>query len=510
MDLLVHYNRGSQVAIGTREDGIMTAELLERLYMKQQFEDDGTNLSADQEAITTAFPQGGMNGAAVASIIEISEMQQRVIKEGVTEVEDTECKPSASGSKMKYKATSDMSEAPTKYPTLQRHRWLQQSAVPMDDGKWRSNYGRWTTVRRRWTADKGATARVRAAVVISSVPFSLCSDGKRDARRRHLAKMELWNKARSFAEEAAKRSQELTKEAADLTLGYSKLSDFVSDASKRSKEIEAEASKRADLLRAEAAKRADQIKSLAENIAPSGAPANDTQQQQQQREMDLERFGVSEELREFVNEITITTFQDFPLEDDSPMCDVPTVSNVRKDLNEWQEKHASLVLSTVKEISKLRYALCPRIMKERKFWRIYFILVNNHVTLYEKRYMEDIKLKSSEQIKDVAKEPSEVEIIPKSEAQQSNQQSKTSTSSAREQELDVFLLGGESDEDPDFAADGDDGGFDDDLDKMVDNSAGQRIRFNLIIVKYLLNILCLESLIRLLIRKVGKEAFNRT
>ncbi|KAK1576435.1 hypothetical protein Q3G72_013822 [Acer saccharum] len=286
--------------------------------------------------------------------------------------------------------------------------------------------------------------------------------------------MELWNKARSFAEEAAKRSQELTKEAADLTLGYSKLSDFVSDASKRSKEIAAEASKRADLLRAEAAKRADQIKSLAENIAPSGAPANDTQQQQQQREMDLERFGVSEELREFVNEITITTFQDFPLEDDSPMCDVPTVSNVRKDLNEWQEKHASLVLSTVKEISKLRYALCPRIMKERKFWRIYFILVNNHVTPYEKRYMEDIKLKSLEQIKDVAKEPSEVEIIPKSEAQQSNQQSITSTSSAREQELDVFLLGGESDEDPDFAADGDVGGFDDDLDKMVDSSDDEK------------------------------------
>ena len=130
----------------------------------------------------------------------------------------------------------------------------------------------------------------------------------------HWAKLELWNKARSFAEEAAKRSQELTKEAADLTLGYSKLSDFVSDASKRSKEIAAEASKRADLLRAEAAKRADQIKSLVENIAPSGAPANDMQQQQQQREMDLERFGVSEKLREFVNEITITTFQDFPLE----------------------------------------------------------------------------------------------------------------------------------------------------------------------------------------------------
>lgn len=31
------------------------------------------------------------------------------------------------------------------------------------------------------------------------------------------------------------------------------------------------------------------------------------------------------------------------------------------------------------EISKLRYDLCPRVMKERKFWRVYFILVNSHV-----------------------------------------------------------------------------------------------------------------------------------
>ncbi|KAK3187835.1 hypothetical protein Dsin_027396 [Dipteronia sinensis] len=77
-----------QAAIGAREDGIMTAELLERLYMKQQSEDGGTNLSSDQDATTTAVPQGGMNGAAAASVTETSEMLQRVIKEeGVTEVE---------------------------------------------------------------------------------------------------------------------------------------------------------------------------------------------------------------------------------------------------------------------------------------------------------------------------------------------------------------------------------------------------------------------------------------
>lgn len=39
--------------------------------------------------------------------------------------------------------------------------------------------------------------------------------------------------------------------------------------------------------------------------------------------------------------------------DDSEMSDSVMVSNVRQDLNEWQEKHAKLVLSTV----KVRYIL---------------------------------------------------------------------------------------------------------------------------------------------------------
>lgn len=86
-----------------------------------------------------------------------------------------------------------------------------------------------------------------------------------------------------------------------------------------------------------------------------------------------------------------------------------TESNVRKDLSEWQERHATLVLGSVKvytlrislvlhvqdvdfvfevwvlclcclqQISKLRYELCPRVMKERRFWRIYFTLVSTHV-----------------------------------------------------------------------------------------------------------------------------------
>lgn len=139
--------------------------------------------------------------------------------------------------------------------------------------------------------------------------------------------MDFWSKARSFAEETAKRSQELTKEAAkrsqeltmeaarrsqDFSIGSSKLADIVSETTKRSKEFVLEASKRADQIKLEAIKRADQIKSLAES---SGALsiADSLGGTQQDSDADLEKFGVTDELRELVKEINITTFQDFPI-----------------------------------------------------------------------------------------------------------------------------------------------------------------------------------------------------
>lgn len=294
--------------------------------------------------------------------------------------------------------------------------------------------------------------------------------------------MEFWNRARSFAEEAAKKSQEITKEAAkrsqeitkeaakrsqELTIGASKISDIVSETAKRSKEIAVEASKKADQIKVEALKRADQIKSLVDSSLPPVTPTAT-------EASDLEQFGVTDELREFVKEITIDTFRDFPIEDDLEMSNVPTVSNVRQDLTEWQERHANFVLSTVKEISKLRYELCPRYMKERKFWRIYFILVNSHVATYEKKYMEGAK-KSVEQLKQENEKeaPAIGTSDSKMEAKEIKRQSVTSTSSITEQDLDVFLLGDLGDSDG--GTDNRDEGFDDDFDKMVDSSDDEKV-----------------------------------
>lgn len=44
------------------------------------------------------------------------------------------------------------------------------------------------------------------------------------------------------------------------------------------------------------------------------------------------------------------------------MSDVPTVSNVRQDLNEWQARHATLVLSTVKVFHSVKFISCVNLI----------------------------------------------------------------------------------------------------------------------------------------------------
>ncbi|KAH9772236.1 BSD domain-containing protein [Citrus sinensis] len=250
-----------------------------------------------------------------------------------------------------------------------------------------------------------------------------------------------WNKAKTFAEEAANKSQSLTNST--------KIADLFAETAKKSKEFALEASKKADEFKTAALKQADQIpiKSITDIIPPqlasslssiasssSGPTASD---------LELQKFGITDDLRDFVKGLTSSTFQNFPIQDEAEASDVPnTTSNVRKDLTGWQERHATLVLATVKGISKLRYELCPRVMKERKFWKIYFTLVSTHVAPYEKQYMEEIKLKDEKKMTDDTVKPTPiVGETSKSEVTEKNLKSRTSTSSSIEQDLDTFLLG---------------------------------------------------------------------
>ncbi|WOL12104.1 hypothetical protein Cni_G20869 [Canna indica] len=280
--------------------------------------------------------------------------------------------------------------------------------------------------------------------------------------------MDLWQRAKGFAEEAAKRSQEISTEAArrsqEFTQGAARFSqEFVSETTKKSKEIAAEAAKKAEVIRSEALRAADQIKTLAVDMPIRTIPSSFVQGPDAavapSTEAELEKFGITEELREFVKGITISTFRDFPIQDEPEMAASPTVSNVRQDLNEWQARHATLVLSTVKEISKFRYELCPRYMKERKFWQIYFILVNNHVAPYEKQYMEEPKKETEvKQTDNVKENPAAVPAI----AAEAKETKLTKVSTSTPEDLDAFLLGdfGSDDDGPN---DGND--LDDDFDK---------------------------------------------
>ncbi|KAJ7953958.1 BSD domain containing protein [Quillaja saponaria] len=278
---------------------------------------------------------------------------------------------------------------------------------------------------------------------------------------------DIWKRAKIFAEESVKKSQTLTNS--------STIADLVSETAKKSREFAAEASKKADQIKVAALKQADQIKSLSEIIPPqlssSLSISNSSDSTPLYSQSELDKFGITVDLRDFVKGLTSTTFKNFPLKQDEPEAsDVPsTASNVRKDLNEWQEKHATIVLTTVKEISRLRYELCPRVMKERNFWKIYFTLVSVHVAPYEKKYMEELQLKAAEE----QKEDNKLKQTPilvgteKSEGVEKNIKSKTSNSSSTEQDLDTFLLGDL--EDSDGGPDDDEGSFDDDFDK-IDNS----------------------------------------
>ncbi|MCE0481541.1 hypothetical protein HAX54_039354 [Datura stramonium] len=132
-------------------------------------------------------------------------------------------------------------------------------------------------------------------------------------------------------------------------------------------------------------------------------------------------YGVTDQLLDFIKSFSIDTFRNFSLQDEE---DGDTPENVRKDLSDWQQRHALLVLSKVKELSQMRFKLCPRHLKEHQFWTIYFALVKGFVTKYELHAIQMDKLKQmrteNENTQDVA--ACEVEM---SEAKQTTDVSPT-------------------------------------------------------------------------------------
>ncbi|KAH7833054.1 hypothetical protein Vadar_002722 [Vaccinium darrowii] len=78
-----------QATLGAPEDGIMTAELQERLYMEHQLVSSDLAVNTIPKGTGVAgLPKESANGAAFSSITEISENQKTIVEEeGITEVE---------------------------------------------------------------------------------------------------------------------------------------------------------------------------------------------------------------------------------------------------------------------------------------------------------------------------------------------------------------------------------------------------------------------------------------
>lgn len=107
--------------------------------------------------------------------------------------------------------------------------------------------------------------------------------------------------------ETAKKSKELALEASKKA-DQLNVSDFVADTAKKSKEFAAEASKKADQFKVAALKQADQfqnIKSIADIIGSGFGSGSGS-------EAELLNFGMTDDLREFVEGLTSATFQAFP------------------------------------------------------------------------------------------------------------------------------------------------------------------------------------------------------
>ncbi|KAI3892723.1 hypothetical protein MKX03_020774 [Papaver bracteatum] len=135
-------------------------------------------------------------------------------------------------------------------------------------------------------------------------------------------------------------------------------------------------------------------KSDPSNPSSSQTEPNLKQRKVKEAEEEEEELGVTDELKDFVKSLSVETFKNFSLQqDDNQVKTVNGSDNVQKDLGEWQERHAMLVLTKVKEISLHRYVLCPRYLKDRQFWQIYFMLVKNYVSPFELRAIRKAKLR---------------------------------------------------------------------------------------------------------------------
>lgn len=88
---------------------------------------------------------------------------------------------------------------------------------------------------------------------------------------------------------------------------------------------------------------------------------------------EMEDYGITKEYIESVKQLDFSAFRDYQQGRDMTLPDVPN----QHCLNAWQERHAMLLVRSVKEIDELRFVLCPKYMDDVEFWDTYFQLMKD-------------------------------------------------------------------------------------------------------------------------------------
>ncbi|KAI8110383.1 hypothetical protein M9435_002058 [Picochlorum sp. BPE23] len=90
---------------------------------------------------------------------------------------------------------------------------------------------------------------------------------------------------------------------------------------------------------------------------------------------EMEDYGITKEYIESVKQLDFSAFRDYQQtrSHDTTLSDAPNQSR----LNAWQERHAMLLVRSVKEIDELRFVLCPKYMDDGEFWDTYFQLMKD-------------------------------------------------------------------------------------------------------------------------------------
>ncbi|XP_078170491.1 BSD domain-containing protein isoform X2 [Carex rostrata] len=149
-----------------------------------------------------------------------------------------------------------------------------------------------------------------------------------------------------------------------------------------------------------------------DSTADRSSPSNVSPKKNEKEEVEDEELGITDSLLDFVKTFTIDTFKSSHLGqgDRTAESDQTGGKNVRMYLTQWQEQHAVRILSKTKEIAKLRYDLCPRHMKDKQFWTIYFYLVKSYIAPYEIRAIQKAKLKMMETGGEISEKKTVIEV----------------------------------------------------------------------------------------------------